>query len=118
MSSGDFEAELRQSVADNLSLIANAAKAAKARIGQSVAGITPAPSPAAAADADYDSPRPAVDFDAEEPFYAAQGGEPEGATFGQDLPHENGLPEGAIAFDTFDTGGVDDDGIPVWEDPP
>ena len=126
MSSGDFEAELRQSVADNLALIANAAKAAKARIGQSVAGITP-PEPVR-----DDGPRPAVNFDAAEPVFADEpmfGEEPafadepayadEGhpAEFETQPSHSNGLPEGAITFDNFDSG-MDDEGIPVWEDPP
>jgi len=111
MSSGDFETELRQSVADNLALIGNAAKAAKARIGQSVAGVKP---PAAEPD-DFAGPRPAVNFDAEERSYPDElpG---EGSVFDQ-TPDQNELPEGAISFDSFDSGDVDDDGIPVWEDP-
>jgi hypothetical protein len=117
MSSSDFEAELRQSVADNLALIANAAKAAKARIGQSVAGVTP-PAPVVQ-QGTFDNPRPAVNFDADEPVFDAAGDDAErGLPPYDEAIHENGLPEGAISFDNFDSGGVDDDGIPVWEDPP
>lgn len=119
MSSSDFEAEVRQSVADNIALIGNAAKAAKARIGQSVAGSRPPPP---AEPADFEGPRPAVNFAAEEPVYDT-GPDVFADTGFQDAPaeappFEDVLPEGAINVDEFAMEGVDDEGIPVWEDPP
>jgi hypothetical protein len=125
MSSSDFAAELRQSVADHLALIQNAARAAKARIGEAIPDA-PAASPLSAVSFDEPAlrempspPRPAVNFFAEEPvldevpaveddsFASALAGPPEP------------LPEGAIAFDDgFSVAGVDDEGIPVWEDAP
>jgi hypothetical protein len=120
MSNGDFEAELEQSVQDHLAFIANAAKVAKARIGQSVeSGNTPAvPAPPPASS----EPRAAVDFSAPEPdfdpaFAAAAGDETEADAFAAE-PAPAPLPEGAISFDELAVEGVDDEGIPVWEDPP
>jgi hypothetical protein len=120
MSNGDFEAELEQSVKDHLAFIANAAKAAKARIGQSVeSGSAPA---APAAPPRPGEPRPAVDFNAPEPdfdpaFASAAGEEAEADAFAAE-PAPAPLPEGAISFDDLAVEGVDDEGIPVWEDPP
>jgi hypothetical protein len=103
MSTGDFAAELRQSVQEHLALIRTAAKAAKGRIGQSVENMhVPVPAPAAAQPPPR--PRPAVNFDFEEPEFEVAAPAP--------------LPEGAILVDDFAIAGVDDDGIPVWEDPP
>ncbi len=119
MSNGDFEAELEQSVQDHLAFIANAAKAAKARIGQSVESgkppVAPPPPPRTG------EPRPAVDFNAPEPdfdpaFAAAAGGETEADAFAAE-PAPAPLPEGAISFDELAVES-DDEGIPVWEDPP
>ncbi len=136
MSSSDFEAQLRQSVADNVALIANAAKAAKARIGQSVAGAQPqshaqpASVPAAERPAASSPPRPTVNFAAEEPVFAdepvpfpdgAFAGEATGADepiFAEHAPFEDRFPQGAVNVDEFAMEGVDDEGIPVWEDPP
>ena len=125
MSSSDFEAELRQSVADNIALISNAAKAAKARIGQSVAGVRPPPP---AEPADFEGPRPTVNFAAEEPSYASdlpfaepafdEGPMAEEPAFAEASPFADALPDGAINVDDFAMEGVDDEGIPVWEDPP
>jgi len=127
MSTGDFEAELHQSVADNIALVANAAKAAKARIGASVAGFRPPPPPPPA---EITGPRPAVNFDAAEPdfhdehpaFSDSAFGEPppagEEPMFGEQPAFKDELPEGAINVDEFAMEGVDDEGIPVWEDPP
>jgi hypothetical protein len=65
MSSADFEAKLRQSVADHIAFIRNAANAAKGRIGESVdaygAQATPAERPH-----ETPPPRPAVNFFAAE----------------------------------------------------
>ncbi|MGB6987147.1 MAG: hypothetical protein WBD74_14335 [Candidatus Aquilonibacter sp.] len=115
MSSGDFETELEQSVQDHLAFIANAAKAAKTRIGQGVDSKAPAP-PAAPSE-----PRAAVDFSAPEPdfdpAFAAAGGDTAEADAFAAEPAPAPLPEGAIAFDDLAVEG-DDEGIPVWEDPP
>ncbi|HVA29272.1 MAG TPA: hypothetical protein VNF68_13910 [Candidatus Baltobacteraceae bacterium] len=134
MSSSDFEAQLRQSVADNVALIANAAKAAKARIGQSVASAQPhaqpASAPAAERPADASPYRPTVNFAAEEPVFADEpvpfpdgtfAGEATGADepiFAGHAPLEDRFPQGALNVDEFAVEGVDDEGIPVWEDPP
>jgi len=118
MSSSDFETELRQSVADSIALVTNAAKAAKARIGQSVAGVRPPP----AEPQDFEGPRPTVNFAAEEPVFAEapafKDDLPEEPAFAERSPFEDQMPEGAINVDEFALEGVDDEGIPVWEDPP
>ncbi len=125
MSSGDFEAELQQSVQDHLALIATAAKAAKARIGTSVQSLrTPEP-PAAPADSPARAPgrpRPAVNFDAPEgdvdlAFAAEASAFSEADAFAAE-PAPSPLPAGAISFDDLAVEAVDDEGIPVWEDPP
>jgi len=128
MSTGDFEAELRQSVQDHLALIATAAKAAKARIGTSVQ-LTRTPEPADAFPASFDDgpapaparPRPAVNFDAPEPqddpAFAEASAFSEADAFAAE-PAPSPLPEGAISFDELAVEAVDDEGIPVWEDPP
>jgi|HubBroStandDraft_1064217.scaffolds.fasta_scaffold84907_2 hypothetical protein len=124
MSSGDFEAELQQSVQDHLALIATAAKAAKARIGTSVQSLrTPEPlaaptdSPARAPG----TPRPAVNFDAPDDvdlaFAAEASAFSEADAFAAE-PAPSPLPAGAISFDDLAVEAVDDEGIPVWEDPP
>ena len=128
MSTGDFEAELEQSVQDHLAFIANAAKAAKTRIGQGVESQrAPAPAPADAGSpgsprAAASQARPAVDFNAPEPdfdpaFATAAAPETEADAFAAE-PAPAPLPEGAISFDDLAVEGVDDEGIPVWEDPP
>jgi hypothetical protein len=120
MSSGDFAAELRQSVADSIALVHNAAKAAKSRIGQAIPnpGVAPIP-PLSRDDERPSAPRPAVNFFAEEPVYeevpAVEDDSFASALAGPPEP----LPEGAISFDDdFSMQGVDDEGIPVWEDAP
>jgi hypothetical protein len=125
MSSGDFEAELQQSVNDHLAFIANAATAAKARIGEGVQSTkvaTSAPASAAAPPAPPSGARPAVDFSAPEPdfdpAFAAAGDDPSEADAFAAEPAPAPPPEGAITFDDFAVEGVDDEGIPVWEDPP
>ena len=100
-------------------MIHGAAAAAKARIGEEVrapATASHAPEPfegdafsaAAFSQEPFSThePRPAVDFSMDE-----------AGAF--DAPPEPGssVPDQAIAFDDFG-GVVDDDGIPVWEDPP
>jgi hypothetical protein len=130
MSGGDFAEELRQSVADQLSLIASAARAAKARIGQGVsdaAGPPPpmpaSPPPAFSTDIpepDY-APRttgPAVDFFADEPVHDDHASESDDPLFSSAMSGGNGVPEGAISYDDYAEPGIDDEGIPVWEDPP
>ena len=122
MSSGDFETELQQSVNDHLAFIANAAAAAKGRIGESIPQAN-APAPAApAAPGPPSEARPAVDFNAPEPdfdpAFAAAGDEPGEADAFAAEPAPAPLPEGAISFDDLAVEGVDDEGIPVWEDPP
>jgi hypothetical protein len=118
MSSGDFEAELEQSVQDHLAFVANAANAAKARIGEAIDSRN-APPPV--------TPRsdltPAVDFNAPEPdfdqtFAAAPGSTAAEADAFAAEPAPSPLPEGAISFDDLAVEGVDDEGVPVWEDPP
>lgn len=117
MTSADFEAQLRQSVADHIALVHASAKAAKARIG------TTMPQPAAAiaaipeADPLFDEPPaqpqrrgPAVNFLVEEELPAEPVPDAE-------APAADALPDGAIAFDDFGGDNVDDEGIPVWEDP-
>jgi hypothetical protein len=126
MSTGDFEAELQRSVQDHLALIATAAKAAKARIGTSVQSKRtpeppepfanmPAPPPPPSA------PRPAVNFDApeptEDPAFAEASAFSEADAFAAE-PAPSPLPAGAISFDDLAVEAVDDEGIPVWEDPP
>jgi hypothetical protein len=99
MSTGDFEAQVRQSVADHLALIATAATAAKGRIVKSVELLqAPLPAPAAVSFdevASPSTPRPAVNFSAEEPAFAEES-----------------------AFSDDFSVSADDDGIPVWEDAP
>lgn len=130
MSSGDFAEELRQSVQDQLSLIASAARAAKARIGQGVtdaAGPPPAmaasPAPTFSTDLpsepDYvKNTGPAVDFFADEPVHDAPAAEGDDPRFSHAMSGGNGVPEGAISYDNYAEPGIDDEGIPVWEDPP
>ena len=124
MSSGDFAEELRQSVQDQLSLIQAAARAAKARIGQGIvdAGSPQAPPaevpPILESSDEFGGHMPAVDFFAEEPIHD-EPMEPEDPAFAAAVQHSgNGVPDGAIEFDSFDSGGMDDEGIPVWEEPP
>ncbi|MBV8637217.1 MAG: hypothetical protein JO322_03975 [Candidatus Eremiobacteraeota bacterium] len=125
MSSGDFAAELRQSVADHLALIQTAARAAKARIGEAIPEAPPGFAPVPAFDApEPPPPRAAVNFFADEPvfndpvFNEAPVVEDESFASALTGPPES-LPEGAIAFDDgFAVDGVDDEGIPVWEDAP
>jgi hypothetical protein len=120
MSSGDFAAELEQSVQDHLALIATAAQAAKARIGQGVANAqTPLPVAEAPAPPEPDGASRAalVNFDAPEPdFDPAFAGAYEPGPSEADAFAEEPAPNVA-AFDDFAIGNVDDDGIPVWEDP-
>ena len=123
MSSGDFAAELRQSVQDHIALVHTAATAAKARIGQSIpkAAADPAPMPPPMVEESAfhsdDVPRPAVDFFADEPDYAAEEAPVEDPAFESaiDGPPEP-LPDGAISFDDDFASNVDDEGIPVWEE--
>ncbi|HUA08338.1 MAG TPA: hypothetical protein VMA98_03625 [Candidatus Acidoferrales bacterium] len=128
MSSGDFEAELHQSVQDHLALIANAAKAAKARIGATVESLSGPPEVeedpvfSAAPPPAPSGPRPAVNFDAPEPdfdtaFAAEAAAFSEADAFAAE-PAPSPLPEGAISFDDLAVENVDEEGIPVWEDPP
>jgi len=125
MSSGDFAAELQQSVNDSLALIHTAAKTAKARIGQAVQEHRAPEAPGPAIDMPSPSRRPAVNFDADEsdldPAFSSAFGEPaafsEADAFAAE-PAPSPLPEGAISFDDLAVEGVDDEGIPVWEDPP
>ena len=128
MSTGDFEAELQQSVHDHLALIAAAAKAAKGRIGTSVKSLR-ASEPAPALDdapviapAPSRQPRPVVNFDAlepdEDPAFAAQAAVFSEADAFAEEPAPSPLPQGAISFDDLAVEGIDEEGIPVWEDPP
>jgi len=128
MSSGEFEAELHQSVQDHLALIANAAKAAKARIGATVENLSgppePEPEPVFSAPPlpEPGAPRPAVNFDTPEPdfdaaFAAETAAFSEADAFAAE-PAPSPLPDGAISFDDLAVENVDDEGIPVWEDPP
>ena len=100
---------MRQSVTDHLALIATAGAAAKSRIVKSVEYVQGPPeadeavTPAAAFD---EPPRPAVDFGAQEP------------AFNEEAAFASPLPEGAIAYEDLAVENVDDEGIPVWEDPP
>ena len=120
MSSGDFAAELRQSVQDHIALVHTAAAAAKARIGQAVPAAEAAVPPVPIFDdlpVRRDTPRPTVNFFAEEPVFD-QVAPPEDPAFESAIgaPPEP-LPDGAISFDG-DFASVDDEGIPVWEDAP
>jgi hypothetical protein len=131
MSDGDFAEQLRQSVQDQLALIQSAARAAKARIGQGVANATtvatPPPAPTASAVPpqvpEYTGLPPtrsgaAVDFFADEPVHDRPL-EPEDPAFAAAVEGGGeGLPEGSIEFDNYAQEGMDDDGIPVWEEPP
>ncbi|HTU69333.1 MAG TPA: hypothetical protein VMF11_03345 [Candidatus Baltobacteraceae bacterium] len=125
MSSGDFASELQQSVQDHLALIAAAAKAAKSRIGAAVevqrAPTQPAASPAVERPQPSPRvPRPAVNFDvredeADSAFASAALSEAD--AFAAE-PAPGALPRGAISFDDLAVEGVDDEGIPVWEESP
>jgi hypothetical protein len=121
MSSGDFETHVRQSVADHMALIQTAAAAAKSRIVTSVEALQGPSQPAAAVDfADPEvgtAPRPAVDFSAQEPSFSEEPAFAEVDAFA-DASESAALPEGAISFDDLAVEGVDDEGIPVWEDAP
>jgi hypothetical protein len=122
MSTGDFEATVRQSVADHLALIATAAAAAKERIVMNVELLQapPEPMPAPAVHfSDFASPPPpraAVNFAADEPIFGEEPAFAEMDAFASE-PAASVLPEGAIAFDDLAVE-ADDDGIPVWEDAP
>ncbi len=97
----------------------NAAKAAKARIGETIPNAGAAAAPVVA-DLPPSTPRPAVNFFADEPVFDEAPLPPEDDTFASALarPAEP-LPDGAISFDdNFSAEGVDDEGIPVWEDAP
>lgn len=128
MSTGDFEAELQQSVKDHLALIGTAAKAAKARIGTSVQSLRVSEPDPAFDDAPpiepppLRRPRPAVNFDAveldEDPAFAVQAAMRSEADAFAEEPAPSPLPEGAISFDDLAVEGIDEEGIPVWEDPP
>ena len=128
MSTGDFEAELQQSVHDHLALIAAAAKAAKGRIGTSVKSLRasePAPvleDPPVITPSPARQPRPAVNFDApeldEDPVFATQAAVLSEADAFAEEPAPSPLPQGAISFDDLAVEGIDEEGIPVWEDPP
>ena len=113
-----------------VALIASAASVAKARIGQGVANATTPSSPpllAAAPQAtevpEYTGLPPtrsgaAVDFFADEPMHD-QPLEPEDPAFASAVEAGGeGLPEGSIEFDNYAQEGMDDAGIPVWEEPP
>lgn len=129
MSEGDFAEQLRQSVQDQLALIQSAARAAKARIGEGVAKATtasapaPTPPPPESPPGSLEYPPPqrsgaAVDFFADEPVHD-QPLEPEDPAFVAAVEAgSEGLPEGSIEFDNYAQEGMDDDGIPVWEEPP
>jgi len=110
MSTGDFEAELQQSVKDHLALIATAAKAAKGRIGNAPPFVAPS------------TARPAVNFDApesdEDPAFSVQAAAFSEADAFAEEPAPSPLPQGAISFDDLAVEGIDEEGIPVWEDPP
>lgn len=101
-----------------------AAKAAKARIGQSIpAPVEPMAPPPAPEMPLYDDQRPraggpAVNFFADEPvFNAAPASEDPAFASALEGPAEP-LPEGAISYDDDFGSNVDDEGIPVWEDVP
>ena len=128
MSGGDFAEELRQSVQDQLALIQSAARAAKARIGQGIADAAGPPPPMPASpppafstvpdEADFaKSSGPAVDFFADEPVHdrPADGDDP---LFSHAMSGGNGVPEGNISYDDYADPGIDDEGVPVWEEPP
>lgn len=106
MSTGDFAAELEQSVQTHVDEIRLMAAQAKARIGESVAAHAPAPAPQTFEEEPAVRRGAAVAFD--------------------DVPDFSG---GAVNFDAPDDpifldppseagANVDDDGIPVWEDIP
>lgn len=106
---------MRQSVADHIALISNAAKAAKAHIGVATARTAPPPQEPVHAPG---PPRPAVDFSAQEPAFAEEPAFDEAPALAESPAFVDPLPEGAINVDNFAMEGVDDEGIPVWEDPP
>ncbi len=89
-------------------MIQTAANAAKARIGEAIPLAPAGPEPLAVFDVPAPfQPRPAVDFFADGPIFDDVVSPPEA------------LPDGAIAFDDgVSMNGVDDEGIPVWEDAP
>lgn len=69
-------------------------------------------------DLDFGTPAPAVNFFADEPVHhdAPGGGDP---LFEQAMGGgSNGVPDAPISFDNFAEPGFDDEGIPVWEEPP
>jgi hypothetical protein len=126
MSNGDFEAELKASVQDHLALIATAAKAAKVQITAGVTRLAPAaaaepapirepaafqdPTPSSRSIVNFDAPEP--DFD---PAFSSAFATEADAFAEEPAP----LPPPEPAFDDFSNmGNVDDEGIPVWEDPP
>lgn len=100
MSSGDFASELEQSVQHRLADLADAAAAAKARIGEGIADARPAqvvPRRAAVSFDDHD------EMNGDEMSFSSQ-------------PQ----PPAEMSFDDpmIESGEMDEDGIPVWEDPP
>lgn len=110
-------------------MIHTAAAAAKARIGQA---IPKAEAPSFDVPPDmpdvpafhYDfTPRPAVNFFADEPSYAqpaaaVHADDPAFASAIENPAPADALPDGAITFDDDFSSNVDDEGIPVWEDAP
>ena len=94
MSNGDFGAELQHSVSEHLEEIQARLAEAKARIADGIAGIAP-PTPDVPADVQFREP---------------------------DSPNEPSRRYN-VSFDDVPTGDaipgheLDDEGIPVWEDP-
>jgi len=124
MSTGDFAAELQASVQDHLALIASAAAAAKARIGEGITKVRPAAAPKADPELRSDVPQasPArsavVNFDAPEPdFDPAFAGAFDAPVGEADAFAEEPAPVPPASFDDLSVEGVDDEGIPMWEDP-
>jgi hypothetical protein len=63
-----------------------------------------------------------VNFDApesdEDPAFSVQAAAFSEADAFAEEPAPSPLPQGAISFDDLAVEGIDEEGIPVWEDPP
>jgi hypothetical protein len=96
MTTGDFGAQLRQSVQEHLETVARLASEAKVNIAQNVAGLRPAAVSPALPQPPAFSPPPRFNVSFDDAYQ---------------------VPQAAVSFDDLGSHDIDEGGIPVWEDP-